>query len=180
MTQSETGPVSDPLLATRALTKYYGGHRALDKVSIEVPRGEIFALVGDNGAGKSTLIKAISGALRPDAGEIVLDGDVVAFRSPRDATDSGIETVHQSLGLVDELDVPQNVFLGREITRRVVGPLRQLDKPRDEAADPRPAGAVRDRLAHAERAGPAPVRRSAPDYRDQPAAPGRAAPPGHG
>ncbi len=117
----------NPLLAVAGLTKHYGGLRALNGVSLSVDRGEIVALVGDNGSGKSTLIKAISGALHPDAGEIRVDGELVSFTTPREATEEGIETVHQNLGLVDALDVPQNVFLGREITRRVFGLVPQLD-----------------------------------------------------
>lgn len=115
-------------LSARNLNKYFGGLRALADVDIEVRRGEILALVGDNGAGKSTLIKTLSGALRPDAGEICIENDAVDFKSPNDATAAGIETVHQSLGLVDELDVPQNVFLGREISKRSFGFFPTLDK----------------------------------------------------
>jgi ABC-type sugar transport system ATPase subunit len=87
-------------------------------------RGEVLALVGDNGAGKSTLIRAISGAIVPDSGSIEFDGNNVTFNSPTDATAVGIETVHQNFGLVDELDVTQNVFLGRELTRSSLGFLR--------------------------------------------------------
>ncbi|MFT4727859.1 MAG: D-xylose transport system ATP-binding protein [Granulosicoccus sp.] len=91
-------------------------------------RGEVLALVGDNGAGKSTLIRAISGAIVPDSGSIEFDGNNVTFNSPTDATAVGIETVHQNFGLVDELDVTQNVFLGRELTRSSLGFLTRLDK----------------------------------------------------
>jgi len=117
------------LVGVRNLVKHYGGLRALDDVSLDIRQGEILALVGDNGAGKSTLIKALSGALQPDDGEILIDGRPVSLKSPRDATAVGIETVHQSLGLIDTLDVSQNVFLGREITRKVLGFLTQLDQP---------------------------------------------------
>lgn len=125
---------SRPLLAVRDIAKSYGGLRAIDGVSLEIGRGEIVALVGDNGAGKSTLIKMICGAIRPDGGEILIDGEPVEFRNPRDANEAGIETVHQSLGLVDTLTVPENVFLGREKTVRVFGLFEQLDtrKMRDE------------------------------------------------
>jgi simple sugar transport system ATP-binding protein len=116
------------LVAMRNLDKYYGGLRALAEVTLEIRKGEILALVGDNGAGKSTLIKALSGAVEPDAGEILVDGRPVSFKTPKDATDAGIETVHQTLGLVDTLDVPQNVFLGREITKKVFGLFPQLDQ----------------------------------------------------
>ncbi len=125
----EAGSRADrPLLATASLSKSYGGLRALADVTLDVRRGEILAIVGDNGAGKSTLIKALSGALRPDSGEIRIDGEPVDIRSPRDAAALGIETVHQSLGLVDALDVTQNVFLGREIVKKVLGVLPQLDQ----------------------------------------------------
>ncbi len=122
-----------PLLSVRDIDKSYGGLRAIDGVSLDIKRGEIVALVGDNGAGKSTLIKMICGALRPDGGEILLRGAPVSFGSPKDATDSGIETVHQSLGLVETLNVPENVFLGREKTFRVFGLFNQLDLPKMRA-----------------------------------------------
>jgi ABC-type sugar transport system ATPase subunit len=115
------------LLEARRVNKSFGGLRALRDVDLDIRRGEIMALVGDNGAGKSTLIKVLSGAMAPDAGEIRIDGRAVTLASPNDATALGIETVHQSLGLVDELDVPQNVFLGRELMRRVLG-VPVLDK----------------------------------------------------
>lgn len=118
---------SDVLLDARNLNKSYGGLRALHDVSLDIRRGEIIALVGDNGAGKSTLIKVLSGVLRPDEGEIRFAERLVTLASPQDAIDLGIETVHQNLGLVNELDVPQNVFLGRELRKRVFG-LPMLDK----------------------------------------------------
>ena len=124
---TSAGGNAGPLLEVFGLSKSYGGLRALDKVSLSVDRGEIVALVGDNGAGKSTLIKAISGALRADTGEIRVDGMPMVFKTPRDAADAGIETVHQNLGLVDTLDVPQNVFLGRELIRKLFGLVPQLD-----------------------------------------------------
>ena len=116
------------LLSASKLTKYYGGLRALNDVDLDIRKGEILALVGDNGAGKSTLIKVLSGAIQPDDGVIDLDGTPVEFARPSDAREAGIETVHQNLGLVDELDVPQNVFLGREIVRKVGGIFPVLDK----------------------------------------------------
>lgn len=116
-----------PLLSVVGLEKSYGGLKAIGGVSLTIEKGEIVALVGDNGAGKSTLIKMICGALRPDAGDIVLRGKPVDFGSPKDATDAGIETVHQSLGLVDTLTVPENVFLGREETTRLFGLFPQLN-----------------------------------------------------
>jgi len=117
----------DVLIGVHNLAKYYGGLRALDDVSLTIRRGEILALVGDNGAGKSTLIKALSGALEPDGGTIEVEGTATVFKTPRDATAAGIETVHQTLGLVDTLNVPENVFLGRELTTKVLGFFSQLD-----------------------------------------------------
>ena len=116
-----------PIFSVANVDKYYGGLRALDSVTLDIRRGEILALVGDNGAGKSTLIKVLSGAVQPDNGEIRKGTQPVELRSPRAATELGIETVHQNLGLVDTLDVPQNVFLGRELKTKHFGFLSQLD-----------------------------------------------------
>ena len=120
-----------PILEARGLVKRYGQVVALNGADFELYPGEILAIIGDNGAGKSTLIKALSGALQPDEGEIQLDGDRVHFRSPRDARDAGIETVYQDLAVAPALDIASNIFLGRERRRR--GPLglglRLLDKP---------------------------------------------------
>jgi len=127
---SKVHTLAGAFLAVRGIQKSYGGLRAIDDVSLDIGRGEIVALVGDNGAGKSTLIKMICGALQPDGGEILIGGEPVEFRSPREATDAGIETVHQSLGLVDTLTVPENVFLGREKTTLLLfGLFRHLDLP---------------------------------------------------
>jgi fructose transport system ATP-binding protein len=120
-----------PILEARGLVKRYGHVVALNGADFELYPSEILAIIGDNGAGKSTLIKALSGALQPDEGEIQLDGDRVHFRSPRDARDAGIETVYQDLAVAPALDIASNIFLGRERRRR--GPLglglRLLDKP---------------------------------------------------
>jgi ABC-type sugar transport system ATPase subunit len=97
--------------------KRFGAVTALNGVSLTLERGEILALLGDNGAGKSTLIKAISGALALDAGEIVMHGRPVTLRSPLDARRHGIETVYQDLALFDQLDVVANFFAGRERVR---------------------------------------------------------------
>jgi fructose transport system ATP-binding protein len=119
-----------PILAARGLVKHYGQVVALDGTDFELFPGEILAIIGDNGAGKSTLIKALSGALQPDEGEIQLEGDRVHFRSPLDARKAGIETVYQELAVAPALDIASNIFLGREKRRR--GPLglvlRMLDK----------------------------------------------------
>jgi fructose transport system ATP-binding protein len=120
----------EPIMEARGLVKRYGQVVALAGTDFELYPGEILAVIGDNGAGKSTLIKALSGALQPDDGEIRLGGERVHFRSPRDARRAGIETVYQDLAVAPSLDVASNIFLGRE--RRLRGPLglvlRMLDK----------------------------------------------------
>jgi fructose transport system ATP-binding protein len=121
-----------PILEARGLVKRYGQVVALNGADFELFPGEIAAIIGDNGAGKSTLIKALSAALQPDEGEILLDGVPVHFRSPRDARRAGIETVYQDLAVAPSLDIASNIFLGREARRG--GPhglaLRMLDKGR--------------------------------------------------
>ena len=121
-----------PVLEARGLVKRYGQVTALDGADFELYPGEILAVIGDNGAGKSTLIKALAGALIPDEGEILVDGQPVHFRTPVDARRYGIETVYQDLALAPALDISENIFLGREIRRE--GPLgsifRMLDKKR--------------------------------------------------
>src|SRR5690348_11501783 len=98
-----------PLLEVRGLTKSYGAVQALEGAEIEVFRAEVHALIGDNGAGKSTFIKALSGALIPDEGSIVMDGVEEHFHSPKDAQRAGIETVYQDLALASTLDASDNV-----------------------------------------------------------------------
>ena len=112
---------STSLLKASGIAKSFGGNRALNGVSLEVRENEIMALVGDNGAGKSTLVKILSGAEVPDEGTIHVSGQLAAIQSPHDAHDLGIATLHQNLGLVDCFDVPQNVFLGRELSTRILG-----------------------------------------------------------
>ena len=109
------------LLEARNITKRFGGLVAVDDVSFHVDAGEVVALVGDNGAGKSTLIKIISGVHRPDSGEIFLNGQKIPIDSPIDAIDHGIETIYQDLALAENMDVPSNIFLGRESTKKVLG-----------------------------------------------------------
>jgi ABC-type sugar transport system ATPase subunit len=108
------GDDDDVLLRLRGITKSFGPVRALEGVDLDVPEGVVTALVGDNGAGKSVLIKCIAGIHVPDAGEIRWEGRPVHIRTPRDASALGIETVHQDLALCDNLDIVQNMFLGRE------------------------------------------------------------------
>ena len=88
--------------------------QALVDIDLDIPAGQVTALAGDNGAGKSVLIKCIAGIHTPDAGEILWEGKPVHIRTPRDASALGIETVHQDLALCDNLDIVQNMFLGRE------------------------------------------------------------------
>ena len=103
-----------PLLQLRSITKSFGSVQALSEVDFEVQRGEVMALVGDNGAGKSTLIKSIAGIHSIDSGEILFDGHPVSISGPKDAAKLGIEVVYQDLALCDNLDVVQNMYLGRE------------------------------------------------------------------
>ncbi len=107
----------EPLLTTRGLVKHYGRVVALDNADFDLYPGEILGVIGDNGAGKSTLIKAICGAVLPDAGEIKLDGKTLHFKSPMEARDAGIETVYQNLALSPALSIADNMFLGREIRK---------------------------------------------------------------
>ncbi len=106
-----------PIIEMRGIDKHYGGVHAVRGINLTIYRGEVHALVGDNAAGKSTLIKILSGAVAKDAGTIAFEGDTVEISQPRDAKALGIETVYQDLALADNLDVPSNVFLGREVTR---------------------------------------------------------------
>ena len=119
-----------PILEARKLVKKYGRVTALDQADFELYPCEILAVIGDNGAGKSSLIKALSGAVQPDAGEVLLDGQPVHFPSPMDARHAGIETVYQNLALSPALSIADNMFLGREIRKAgFMGRyLRQLDK----------------------------------------------------
>lgn len=106
--------------------KHFGAIRALGGVDLTLAPGEVLGLMGDNGAGKSTLVKIIAGNFRPSHGEIHLDGERQDFAHPRDAQRAGIEVVYQDLALCDNLSAGSNVFLGRELTRKL-GPLRLID-----------------------------------------------------
>jgi D-xylose transport system ATP-binding protein len=107
-----------PLLELRGVSKSFGSVQALTDVDFEVRDGEVMALVGDNGAGKSTLIKCIAGIHPMDEGEILFDGEPVSISGPKDAAKLGIEVVYQDLALCDNLDVVQNMYLGREVHDR--------------------------------------------------------------
>jgi D-xylose transport system ATP-binding protein len=125
----------------RAISRRYGGVQALDGAELTLYPREIHALVGDNAAGKSTLIKILSGAVAMDTGTVRLDGRPVQLHGPHDAKALGIETVYQDLALADNLDVPANIFLGRELVHQGVGRIF-LDRRRME----REARALLDRL----------------------------------
>ena len=104
-----------PLLDLRSISKSFGSVQALTDVDFEVRSGEVMALVGDNGAGKSTLIKCVAGINPSDKGEIYFDGKLANIHGPKDAAKLGIEVVYQDLALCDNLDVVQNMYLGREV-----------------------------------------------------------------
>ena len=116
---------ANPLLELRGITKTFGSVQALTEVDFEVRSGEVMALVGDNGAGKSTLIKCIAGIHPSDRGETLFEGKVVQIHGPKDAARLGIEVVYQDLALCDNLDVVQNMYLGREEHDR----LQRLKEP---------------------------------------------------
>ena len=120
------------IFQARGLVKRYGSVTALDGTDFDLRAGEILAVIGDNGAGKSSLIKALSGAVIPDSGELRLDGQAVRFKSPIDARRHGIETVYQDLAVAPAMTIAENLFLGREILRPgFLGKwLRLIDKKR--------------------------------------------------
>ena len=126
MTSEQPGAVPDrtgldeepPLLRLRGVSKHFGPVRALTEVDLDIPAGKVTALAGDNGAGKSVLIKCISGIHAPDSGQMWWEGNPVHVRTPSEAAALGIQTVYQDLALCDNLDIVQNMFLGRERLRR--------------------------------------------------------------
>lgn len=120
--------MNEYILETRGLTKHYGGVQALEDADFALRNGEHVAIMGDNGAGKSTFVRQITGVEQPTRGEIRFDGQKVEFAGPLDAREAGIEAVFQTLALADHLDVPDNLFLGREKTKwNWLGPFRRLD-----------------------------------------------------
>ena len=131
MDQKGVGMTQQPILSAKNLVKRYGKVTALDHCDFELYPGEILGVIGDNGAGKSTLIKAVSGAVIPDEGEVYLEGQQVHFHSPIDARSAGIETVYQTLAMSPALSIADNMFMGRELRKpgfrgRI---LKQLDRP---------------------------------------------------
>lgn len=128
MTASQpTRQSANPLLQAKGLQKAFDAVQALRRAELTLLRGEVTALLGDNGAGKSTLVRCLTGVYQADAGTIELNGDAVRFSSPDASRRAGIETVYQTLSLIDDLPVWQNLFLRREIVRRI-GPFGVLDK----------------------------------------------------
>ena len=121
----------EPILKARGLVKRYGKVTALNQCDFDLMPGEILAVIGDNGAGKSSLIKALSGAVQPDEGEITLEGQTVHFGSPLDARAHGIECVYQTLAMSPALSIADNMFMGRELRKPgIMGQVfRQLDRP---------------------------------------------------
>ena len=117
---SDTVTADGALLQLRGIGKSFGPVSALSGVDLDVPAGQVTALVGDNGAGKSTLIKTIAGIWEPTEGHLIWQGRQVNFRSPRDATEAGIATVYQDLALCDNLDIVQNMLLGHEVRRHLL------------------------------------------------------------
>ena len=119
-------PTNAPLIEVRNIVKHFGSVIALAGVSMTVHRGEAMCLLGDNGAGKSTLIKTLAGVHRTTSGEIFVEGQPVAFSSPRDALDAGIATVYQDLAMIPLMSVTRNFFMGREPVRGI-GPFKWID-----------------------------------------------------
>ncbi len=128
------GRLMGPILQARNLVKRYGRVTALDHCDFELMPGEILAVIGDNGAGKSTLIKAVSGAVMPDEGEVFLEGQQVQFSSPIQAREAGIETVYQTLAMSPALSIADNMFMGRELRKPGWRGkfMRQLDRKKME------------------------------------------------
>ena len=126
---------STPVLQARGLVKRYGNVVAIGGADFDLRAGEVLAVIGDNGAGKSSLIKALSGALVPDEGTILVDGAEVSFHNARDAQHQGIETVYQHLAVVPAFDIASNLFLGRELRKKgIAGSVfRRLDTKRMKA-----------------------------------------------
>lgn len=119
--------MSDIILETRGLTKHYGGVHALEGADFVIHKGEHVAIMGDNGAGKSTFVRQITAVEQRTRGDVIFDGKPVHFAGPIEAREAGIETVFQNLALADDLDVPSNMFLGREKVRFKLGPFSILD-----------------------------------------------------
>ncbi len=120
--------MSEIVLKTEGLTKHYGGVHALEGADFVLHQGEHVAIMGDNGAGKSTFVRQLTGVEQPTRGKILFHGQEMNFKGPLDARKAGIETVFQTLALADDLDVPSNLFLGREKFLFKLGPFSILDR----------------------------------------------------
>lgn len=118
------------ILELKNISKNFGGVRALHNVDLNLSYNEILAVVGDNGAGKSTLMKVVSGAITPDAGSILFEGKKVNIKSPQDSLGLGIQMCYQDLALINCLDIQSNLFMGRELSRKLLGYIHFLDKKR--------------------------------------------------
>jgi ABC-type sugar transport system ATPase subunit len=128
---AESSSNGAPLLALRGLTKRFGPVQALTRIDFEVPPGQVTALAGDNGAGKSVTIKTIAGLWQPDEGQLIWEGNPVQLHGPRESEALGITTIYQDLALCENLDIVQNMFLGHEVTRRLLldeGPMELTAK----------------------------------------------------
>lgn len=124
---------AEPLVKMRNISKRFGGVTALAEVDLDAYAGEVLAIVGDNGAGKSTLIKILTGVYQPSEGQIVVDGETLNMTNHSDAINHGIDAVYQTLALADHLDPAANMFLGNELTTRVLGiPILDNKKMRSE------------------------------------------------
>src|SRR6185503_14135044 len=123
--------MTTPILEMKSISKLFPGVVALDRVNLEVHPGEIVGLAGENGAGKSTLMKILGGVYQPDGGEIWIEGRQISIRSVADAISRGVGFIHQELYVLDNLDVAENVFLGREPTWG--GPLKLVDRKKIHA-----------------------------------------------
>lgn len=124
--QPDSRGESVPIIETRKISKHFGHVSALRDVDLRLSHHEVLGVVGDNGAGKSTLMKILSGVHPPSSGQLRIDGNLVRFSSPRDARELGIEMVYQDLALAGNLRIDENIFLGREQTRRL-GPISLVD-----------------------------------------------------
>jgi len=128
MNAATNAPATQALVDVQSLSKHFGGIHAVEGASCTLYPGEVLGLLGHNGAGKSTLIKVLSGVYPPDGGKILVRGQEQRFHTPREARAAGIETIHQTLALAENLDAPSNLFLGREL----LTPWRTLDSDRME------------------------------------------------
>jgi len=121
-----SSPATKPLLEARGISKYFGAVTALRDVDLELWPGEVLGVVGDNGAGKSTFMKVLSGLHPPSKGTLVFDGQSVQFNSPSDARNLGIEMVYQDLALAGNMNIAENIYLGREPKKKLLGGLITL------------------------------------------------------